>query len=205
MRIDWHAPVIVLKTLEVPSAEAVTNFVPVLLNATSRISSLWPRKVWTHWPDATSQILHVLSMEPEMQRSDWGKVCCENCKFYTNCEEKITNITYRVIKLSRTNLPMMPTERVSNPSIPSIPDLDGMIETTSNYPGPVSVEVETYNLRSVAQQSVNALPRLNVPQSRRIVHATSSNASTHRVEAQADDLGSVPPVSVVEVAIVTIP
>ena len=31
MSIDWQAPVIVLNTLDVPSAEAVTNLDPVAL------------------------------------------------------------------------------------------------------------------------------------------------------------------------------
>ena len=33
----WHAPVIVLYTRAVPSAEAVTSLLPVALKATSRI------------------------------------------------------------------------------------------------------------------------------------------------------------------------
>lgn len=54
MRIDWHAPFMVLKTLEVPSALAVTSREPVALKLTSKISSLCPRSVWTHCPEATS-------------------------------------------------------------------------------------------------------------------------------------------------------
>mmetsp|Transcript_21016 Transcript_21016/g.41636 ORF Transcript_21016/g.41636 Transcript_21016/m.41636 type:complete len:150 (-) Transcript_21016:1020-1469(-) len=67
--LTWHAPVMVLKTRLVPSAEALTSLEPVQLNDTSRISSLWPRRVWMHCPDATSQTLQVRSIEPLMQRS----------------------------------------------------------------------------------------------------------------------------------------
>ena len=69
MSIAWHAPVIVLYTRAVPSAEAVTNFWPFAEKATSRISSLCPRSVLMHWPVFTFQILQVRSMEPEMQSS----------------------------------------------------------------------------------------------------------------------------------------
>lgn len=54
MSIAWHAPFMVLKTLEVPSALAVTSREPVALKLTSKISSLCPRSVWTHCPEATS-------------------------------------------------------------------------------------------------------------------------------------------------------
>ena len=53
----------------VPSADAVTSLLPVALKATSRISSLCPRKVLMHWPVLTFHTLQVLSMEPEMQSS----------------------------------------------------------------------------------------------------------------------------------------
>ena len=64
-----QAPVMVLYTRAVPSAEAVTSLVPVLLKHTSRISSLWPRSVLTQAPVFTFQILQVRSMLPVMQRS----------------------------------------------------------------------------------------------------------------------------------------
>lgn len=54
MRMAWQAPFMVLNTRDVPSALAVTNLEPVALKLTSRISSLCPRRVWTHCPLATS-------------------------------------------------------------------------------------------------------------------------------------------------------
>lgn len=74
--LTWHAPVLVLKTRLVPSALAETSLLPVVLKDTSRISSLWPRSVWTHCPDATSHTLQVRSMLPLMHRSD-PKLNCE--------------------------------------------------------------------------------------------------------------------------------
>ena len=67
IRMAWHAPVCVLYTLLVPSADAVTSFCPFMLKATSKISSLCPRNVLRHWPLSTFQTLHVRSIEPLMQ------------------------------------------------------------------------------------------------------------------------------------------
>ena len=50
-------------------AEAVTSLLPVALKATSRISSLWPRRVLMHWPVLTFHTLQVRSMEPEIHSS----------------------------------------------------------------------------------------------------------------------------------------
>ena len=69
----------------------------------------------------------------------------------------------------------------------------------------MGVEVQTNDLCCVAEQGVNALPRLHVPKPRRVVHAPSRNGGTHGVETKADDLCGVSPVCVVEVSVVRVP
>lgn len=51
----------------VESALAVASFVPVLLNAISKTSSLWPEKVCKQVPFLTSQSLQVPSIDDVAQ------------------------------------------------------------------------------------------------------------------------------------------
>ncbi len=69
-----------------PVAPQTTNtytHTHALSSSPSRISSLWPRNVWMHCPDLTSQILHVLSIDPEMHfmpsQSNWHEDISPRC------------------------------------------------------------------------------------------------------------------------------
>ena len=64
----YTVPVIVLYTRLCPSALAVTNLEPVVLNVTSKISSVCPLNVCIHVPLFTSQTLHVRSILPEVTK-----------------------------------------------------------------------------------------------------------------------------------------
>lgn len=63
----------------------------------------------------------------------------------------------------------------------------------------------SHHLCGVPEQSVQALPRLHVPQPRRIVHRSRGHHCAVRVEGQANDLGGVPAVRVVQIAVFRVP
>ena len=89
--------------------------------------------------------------------------------------------------------------------IAHVPHLDGVVEAPRDDTLAVSVKVQADNLRSVAQQCVQAVPRLDIPQARSVIHTTRGDHCAVRVERQANDLGGVAAVRVVQLPCLCIP
>ena len=99
----------------------------------------------------------------------------------------------------------MTSERVDAPAIAHVPNLDRVVEATSDDALSVRVKVKTDNLGCMSQQCVQTISGLNVPQTRCIVHASRGNHGAMRVERQTDYLGGVSTVGVIQLPRLCIP